>query len=119
MSRGTTRTLDPISEVGGILTRMGLGSLSAQEDIRQLPGRNHNWIVTTDSGRQLFVKKLEGAPQALSARIRQCLAFDQIVSSDETIELSTPRLLGTDTEANVLVYALVDGASTAAELIRQ
>ncbi|MGW0608697.1 class V lanthionine synthetase subunit LxmK [Streptomyces sp. NPDC002640] len=112
-------TLDEYTEVHRLLARTGLGSLSGQEDIKKLPGRNHNWICTTDTGRRVFVKKLEGPAGMSAARIRQCVAFDRMLSSGKSTELLSPRLLASDTEANVLVFDCVEAATTAAQAARE
>ncbi|MFF9351626.1 class V lanthionine synthetase subunit LxmK [Streptomyces sp. NPDC014734] len=119
MTTGTTDILHGQSEVRSLLLRTGLGSLAGRPDIRRLPGRNHNWTVTTDTGERLFIKKLEGPAEASAARIRQCLAFDRMLGQSESAELFSPRLLAVDAEANVLVFACVDEAHTAADLIRE
>lgn len=112
MTDGTTDTLNEYSEVQDLLTRTGFGSLAGQADVRKLPGRNHNWIGTTDAGERVFVKKLEGPAEASAARIRQCVTFDRILRSGAAAELLSPRLLAADTEASVLVFACVDEART-------
>ncbi|WP_052488861.1 class V lanthionine synthetase subunit LxmK [Streptomyces sp. 150FB] len=119
MTDATTDTLDEYSEVQALLTRSGFGSLAGQADVRKLPGRNHNWIGTTDTGERVFVKKLEGPTEASAARIRQCVTFDRILRSGSASELLSPRLLATDAEASVLVFACVDESRTAAEVARE
>ncbi|MDN0194000.1 class V lanthionine synthetase subunit LxmK [Streptomyces sp. S.PNR 29] len=118
MTEGTT-TLDETAAVDDLLIHTGLGSLAGQTDVRKLPGRNQNWIGTTDTGKRVFVKKLEGHPQASAARVRQCLAFDRILRKDTSTALRSPQLLAADPEKGVLVFARVDDARTAAELIRE
>ncbi|MFE1312191.1 class V lanthionine synthetase subunit LxmK [Streptomyces sp. NPDC058755] len=119
MTETIPTTFQTPAEVADLLVRTGLGSLDGQGDIRRLPGRNQNWLATTDSGRRVFVKKLEGPAQASAARIRQCLAFDRTLRSAEPTELLSPQLLAADPESGLLVFAGVERAKTAAELIRE
>ncbi|WP_051857756.1 class V lanthionine synthetase subunit LxmK [Streptomyces cellulosae] len=119
MTDGITKALHESADVEDLLVRAGLGSLAGQADVRALPGRNQNWIGTTDTGKRLFVKKLEGPRQASAARVRQSLAFDRILRNDKSTELRSPQLLAADPDAGVLVFARVEEASTAAELIRE
>ncbi|MGV9252866.1 class V lanthionine synthetase subunit LxmK [Streptomyces sp. NPDC003697] len=116
MTAGATGTLDGYPEVQELLIRTGF-DLAGQTDVRKLPGRNHNWIGTTDTGERIFVKKLEGPAEASAARIRQSVTFDRILRSDASAELLSPRLLVADTEASVLVFTCVDEARTAAQLV--
>ncbi|MGP4001049.1 class V lanthionine synthetase subunit LxmK [Streptomyces sp. 8N706] len=118
MTDANLGTLDEFSEVQSILTRTGLGILAGESDLRQLSGRNRNWICTTDTGMRVFVKKLEGPAAASAARIRQCLVFEKVLAKAEPAELSAPRLLGADPETGVLVFACVDRARTGAEVMR-
>jgi predicted trehalose synthase len=119
MTEGITKTLHETADVEDLLVHMGLGSLAGQPDVRKLPGRNQNWIGTTDTGRRVFVKKLDGSPPSSAARVRQCMAFDRILRNDKSTELRSPQLLAADAEAGVLVFARVDEARTAAELTRE
>ena len=119
MTGTTTDTLDAYAEVHDLLTRAGLGSLAGQEDVRKVPGRNLNWVGTTDTGERVFVKKLEGPAEASAARIRQCVTFDRVLRNGSSSGLLSPRLLAADTEASVLVFARVDDAGTAAEAARE
>ncbi|MGK5447331.1 class V lanthionine synthetase subunit LxmK [Streptomyces radiopugnans] len=119
MSEGSAGILDQSAEVQSILTHTGLGLLSDTVGIKRLPGRNRNWICTTETGTRVFVKKLEGPAKASAARVRQCLSFQQALERAGSVRLSAPRLLGADPEAAVLVFSCVDGARTAVELARE
>ncbi|MEV6419716.1 class V lanthionine synthetase subunit LxmK [Streptomyces sp. NPDC051662] len=119
MTDAPAGTLDQFHEVQGILTHTGVGLLARTTDLRRLPGRNRNWICTTDSGARVFVKKLEGPREASAARVRQCLSFEQSLARADSAELFTPRLLGADPAAAVLVFSCVDEAKTAVELMRE
>lgn len=114
----TAKDLDGSPEVHTLLARLGLGSLASRTDVRNLPGRNTNWIGTTDTGRGVFVKKLDGPSEAATARIRQCLAFDRLLRSGGPSGLFSPLCLGADTETHLLVFEAVPRAKTAAELAR-
>jgi hypothetical protein len=109
---------DELTEVQTILTRTGLGPLAGQADLRRLPGRNRNWICTTDTGTRVFVKKLQGPAAASAARVRQYLAFEKALAKAEPAALSAPRLLGADPEAGVLVFTCLEGGRTGAEVWR-
>lgn len=119
MRDATTGTLDEYTEVHDLLTRTGFGTLAGQPDVRRLPGRNDNWIGTTDTGKRVFVKRLKGPAEASAARIRQSAAFDRILRSGAPAELLSPRLLAADTEASVLVFSCVEEAHTAAQAVRE
>lgn len=119
MTGGPVSTLDQLREVQGILSRTGLGLLAHTTDLRRLPGRNRNWICTTENGTRVFVKKLEGPREASAARVRQCLSFERSLARAGSTALVAPRLLGADPEAAVLVFSCVDETKTAVELMRE
>lgn len=118
MTAATPDRPDELTEVQTILTRPGLGLLAGEVGLRQLPGRNRNWICTTDTGTRVFVKKLQGPAEASAARVRQYLAFGKVLAKAEPAALSAPRLLGADPEAGVLVFTCVGGGRTGAEVWR-
>ncbi|MFF0560638.1 class V lanthionine synthetase subunit LxmK [Streptomyces sp. NPDC020472] len=107
-----------LREVDDFLVRLGLGTLAGQPDRRSLPGRNTNVSGTTDTGRGVFVKKLEGPPDVVATRIRQCLAFEQLLRQSPEPGLSSPRCLGSDPASQLMVFELVEDAVTAVELVK-
>src|SRR5439155_18341160 len=91
------------------------GSFDVDQAVR-LAGRNDNWAVTTSTGRRLFLKGLRGEAVESGQRLRRLLAFEQAVRLSGTPELTAPRCLGWSEDPPVLVYELLDGARTGAEL---
>ncbi|GAB3654544.1 hypothetical protein GCM10027589_13250 [Actinocorallia lasiicapitis] len=103
--------------VGPLLTRLHLGSLSDPEAVSPIPGRNRNWRAVTDAGHQVFIKQLDGPDDQSAVRMRQCLAFDRLITAQAGV-IATPRYLGSDLDAHVLVYEFIDGACSLADLAR-
>ncbi|MGW6578219.1 class V lanthionine synthetase subunit LxmK [Streptomyces globisporus] len=112
-------TDDPsFQEANALLVRLGLGTLAGQPDLRSLPGRNTNLSGTTDTGRRVFVKKLEGPREVAEQRIHQCLSFERLLRQHPEPGLSSPRCLGTDLGSQLMVFELVEDAETAADLVK-
>ncbi|MFZ3470962.1 class V lanthionine synthetase subunit LxmK [Streptomyces sp. 4.24] len=110
---------DPaFQEANAFLVRLGLGTLAGQPDRKSLPGRNTNVSGTTDTGRGVFVKKLEGPKEVVETRIQQCLAFERLLRHDPEPRLSSPRCLGSDLGSQLMVFELVEDSVTAADLVK-
>ncbi|MER6784378.1 class V lanthionine synthetase subunit LxmK [Streptomyces sp. NPDC000658] len=105
-------------EANAFLVRLGLGTLAGQPDRRSLPGRNTNVSGTTDAGRGVFVKRLEGPRKVAETRIQQCLAFEQLLQQYPQPGFSSPRCLGSDIGSQLMVFELVEDAVTAADLVK-
>ncbi|WP_405697831.1 class V lanthionine synthetase subunit LxmK [Streptomyces sp. NBC_01185] len=105
-------------EANAFLVSLGLGTLAGQPDSKSLPGRNTNVSGTTDTGHGVFVKRLEGASEVAETRIQQCLTFERLLRRYPETELSSPRCLGSDLRSQLMVFELVEDATTAADLVK-
>ncbi|MFF1918365.1 class V lanthionine synthetase subunit LxmK [Streptomyces sp. NPDC058239] len=119
MPSHTTPPLSEFPEINAFLARLGLGELTSPDSIRGRKGRNPHWSGVTDSGRKVFVKRLDAPAELSAARIRQSLAFDRLLRSHPHLGLSSPRCLGADVDGRLLVFELVEEARTAAELTNE
>lgn len=106
--------LDRVPEVDAVLARLGLGRLTSAPDLAAFPGRNENWAGTTNLGYRVFVKQLGGFAAGARQRLRRSVAFERLTAG-RMAEL-TPRSLGWDEPARLLVSELIDNAESAADL---
>jgi hypothetical protein len=106
--------LDRVPEVDAVLARLGLGRLTSAPDLAAFPGRNENWAGTTNLGYRVFVKRLGGFPAGARQRLRRSVAFERLTAG-RMAEL-TPRSLGWDEPARLLVSELIDNAESVADL---
>ncbi|MFD5315753.1 class V lanthionine synthetase subunit LxmK [Streptomyces sp. NPDC127098] len=107
--------VDQVPQLNEFLGRLDLGRL-ADHGTSAHPGRNDNWVGTTSAGFAIFVKRLVGEPADVAARMRRSRSFHALVERVGTHELRAPRLLGADEATGLEVFALLDGASSGAEL---
>lgn len=106
--------LDRVPEVDAVLARLGLGRLTSAPDLAAFPGRNENWAGTTDLGCRVFVKRLGGSLAGARQRLRRSVAFERL--ADGRIAEVTPRSLGWDEPARLLVSELIDNAESGTDL---
>jgi hypothetical protein len=103
-----------IPRLNRTLTNLGLGTL-AEDSVTSFAGRNPNWAGTTSTGAQVFVKHISGDAQAATVRLRRTI----IVETEQLATrfgLVTPRCLGWDEQARLIVFELLTPARTGAEL---
>lgn len=101
--------LADVPYVDALLTRLKLGPFDSAT-VTSVSGRNDNWIGTTGSGTQVFVKQLhEGDRPARMTRT-------EAVCTAAGDRLDTPRLLGTDPDHALLVFEYVPDATSGADL---
>ncbi|MFI1254188.1 class V lanthionine synthetase subunit LxmK [Streptomyces netropsis] len=107
--------LDAFPEVDALLNRLGFGAL-LRDSVSAPVGRNHAWSGRTESGRQVFVKRLVGAAPDVRARMRRVLAFEDFVGSVSELAGHVPALLGHDLDAGLVAFEHVE-AKSGAELM--
>ncbi|KAB8197149.1 phosphotransferase [Nonomuraea phyllanthi] len=103
-----------VPEINAFLNSKGLGEL-ADDQITTYVGRNDNWTGRTSNGTAVFVKRLPALEEA-AERVRRSVAFDSAVHAAGQGELRAPRLLAHDVTRNILVFELLDEATTGADL---
>ncbi|MFC7513026.1 hypothetical protein ACFQV4_34725 [Streptomyces thermocarboxydus] len=103
--------------VNALLGQLGVGRLKTEE-VESLFGRNENWAGTTSTGAGVFVKRvsLDGGPEDAALRMARSRSFATLVTGLGSPDLATPELIGYDEESRVLVFRLLEGARTFAEL---
>ncbi|MFF4369450.1 class V lanthionine synthetase subunit LxmK [Streptomyces sp. NPDC001594] len=104
--------LDNVPEVRRAIAGRGLGLLQP-ETVHSFRGRNDNWSGRTTNGAQVFVKKIEG-PEARQ-RFSRTLFFEGLHRTDR-VPVPAPRCLGWDEPSAIVIYELLGGARSAAEL---
>lgn len=104
--------LDSVPEVRRAIAGRGLGVLQP-ETVRSFRGRNDNWSGRTTSGAQVFVKKIQG-PEA-QQRFYRTLLFERLRRTGR-VPVPAPRCLGWDEQSAIVIYELLGGARSAAEL---
>lgn len=106
--------LDSVPEVDALLRRSGLGEF-VRDTVTSPIGRNTSWRGRTTSGRNVFVKRLNGSDRA--HRLERSLAFEQFIAVQPSHTLGTPRLLAYAKGDVLLVHELVVGAETGGDLM--
>ncbi|MBT2446170.1 class IV lanthionine synthetase subunit LxmK [Streptomyces sp. ISL-43] len=101
--------LDGVPEVDSLLARLGVGILD-RATVQANPGRNDNWSGKTADGTDVFVKRINGPDR--EARLERTTAFCAAAGD----RVATPRLLGSDPENGLLVFARLLESRSGAEL---
>lgn len=101
-------------ELNSTLAGLGLGIL-AEDSVTSFVGRNPNWAGTTSTGARVFVKHIGGDPRAATVRLRRTVAVETERFAAR-FGLVTPRCLGWDEQARLIVFELLMPARTGAEL---
>jgi hypothetical protein len=102
-----------LPRLNSTLTGLGLGTLT-EDGVTSFAGRNPNWAGTTSTGARVFVKHIGGDEREATARLRRAVT----VEAERFAGLVTPRCLGWDTAARLIVFELLTPARTGAELAR-
>lgn len=108
-------------ELDEFLTARGLRRCTGPDTSRPQHGRNQNWLVTTDDGREVFVKKVPtGSPQT-RARLEACVLFDDVLGTNPAVAelVRTPRIIAVDTDRGFLVLEAVADARDAAHAVTE
>ncbi|MGW3950384.1 class V lanthionine synthetase subunit LxmK [Streptomyces sp. NPDC004752] len=100
--------------VDRLLLRLGMGRL-LDEGLTAHPGRNDNWAGLTERGQAVFVKRIGGTPAESLRRFHRVLAFERAATA-AAHPIRAPRLLGSDEDARLLVFELVEEARTGSDL---
>ncbi|MFF5204386.1 class V lanthionine synthetase subunit LxmK [Streptosporangium sp. NPDC000396] len=108
--------LSHVPAVEELLHRLNLGGFD-RDSLQGALGRNDIWAGRTESGREVFVKRLIGAPEDAAARLRRTLAHERFVADAPAGVLRGPALLGYDEGAGVVVFDYLKGARSGAELM--
>ncbi|GAA3468588.1 hypothetical protein GCM10018965_031410 [Nonomuraea roseola] len=95
---------------------MNLGGFD-RDSVRGALGRNDIWAGRTESGREVFVKRLIGSPEDTAARLRRTLAHERLVAGAPAGALRGPALLGYDEDARLVVFDYLKDARSGAELM--
>ncbi|MDH6121987.1 class V lanthionine synthetase subunit LxmK [Kitasatospora sp. GAS204B] len=105
-----------VPEVDALLRRLGHGPFD-RDRVRTAPGRNLAWLGPTESGGEVFVKRLVGAPADVAARLARLLAFEAFADRVDAAELRRPRLLGCDEPARLVAFGYLDEPRSGAQLM--
>lgn len=99
-----------------LMESLGLGAPKGRDGVSP-PGRNENYAVTTDSGRHVFLKQLNGSRPDAARRFHRMCDFEQIaVAGGWPDGLSTPVCLGWDEEESTIAFEWLEGARPGHEL---
>ncbi|WP_214102564.1 class V lanthionine synthetase subunit LxmK [Acrocarpospora catenulata] len=105
--------LDQVPEVAEFLTRLRLGTLR-QDAVSGFFGRNDSWAGVTDAGNPVFVKQVSGEADMVRRRVARIRAMGALLDAHTVI--NTPRFLGDDGESGLVAFALLEEASSGADL---
>ncbi|MFQ6397848.1 class V lanthionine synthetase subunit LxmK [Nocardia sp. KC 131] len=108
--------LDRVPAVNALLERIGIGAFDPTS-VSAPVGRNNAWSGRTVEGREVFVKQLIGSARDLDRRMARILAFESFSTRLPEGALLSPALLGSDSEARIVAFDLVEDARTGAELM--
>lgn len=109
--------LDRHPAVDALLVRLGVGPF-IRGSVNAPPGRNDSWAGSTESGRQVIVKRLLGIPEDAESRMDRLLAFERFAERNPQVAQYAPAFLGADREARLMAYEYVeDATSGAAKLV--
>lgn len=108
------RLLEPIApervpELTEALARLGIGALRTEGLARYL-GRNDNWVGSTEDGRRVFVKRLQGEAEESTARFERITAFEDLVSGARLHSWRTPEFLGADAATRIVAFSNIQDA---------
>lgn len=106
--------LDSVPEVDALLRRSGFGEF-VRESITSPIGRNTSWRGRTTSGRDVFVKRLNGGDSA--SRFERSLSFERYLAAQPGHTMRSPTLYASDETTTLLVYDLIVGAETGGDLM--
>lgn len=103
-----------IPRLNDTLTGLGLGTF-AEDSVKSFAGRNPNWAGTTSTGAQVFVKHIGGDARAATIRLHRAITVETEQFATR-FGLVTPRCLGWNARARLIVFELLTPARTGAEL---
>jgi aminoglycoside phosphotransferase (APT) family kinase protein len=100
-----------VPAIDELLTELGVGTLR-RDTIKSVMGRNNNWIGTTETDCDVFIKQLNGPD--CGARLDRSAHIAGV--GEQTMHM--PRLLGVDIDEALIALEFLPDAQTAAELAR-
>jgi aminoglycoside phosphotransferase (APT) family kinase protein len=100
--------------INDFLDRLGFDAV-APAATKRLPGRNDNWLVTTGSGRQVFVKRLVGNRDDVTRRIERIGVADAVISPAVA---TYPRCLGCDQEHALVAFTFLGDVESVRDLAK-
>ncbi|MBZ4320389.1 class V lanthionine synthetase subunit LxmK [Streptomyces huiliensis] len=104
--------LDAYPDVDALLARLELGPF-VRDSVSAPVGRNHAWSGRTESGREVFVKRLVGSVPDVRDRMDRMLTFERFAGGVPELTAHIPELLGHDRAAGLVAFAHVEAASGA------
>ncbi|MBE3008549.1 class IV lanthionine synthetase subunit LxmK [Microbispora sp. NEAU-D428] len=108
--------LDQVPEVENFLRGLGVGDF--QRDSVTAPiGRNDTWAGLTESGRKVFVKRLEGPQDDVAGRMRRMLSFEKFIGLLKGDALRSPAFLGIDFDARLVAFEFIESGVSGAKLM--
>lgn len=108
--------LDSVPEVGRFLRELGVGDFQ-RDSVTAPVGRNDTWAGVTESGRKVFVKRLEGPPEDVAARMRRMLSFERLAGLLRGTPLHSPVLLGSDPATRLVAFEYIESGVSGARLM--
>jgi phosphotransferase family enzyme len=101
-------------QLNNTLSGLGLGTLG-EDSVESFAGRNPNWAGTTSTGARVFVKHISGDARAATGRLRRAITVETERLASR-FGLVTPRCLGWDERARLIVFELLTPARSGAAL---
>ncbi|MGC4808916.1 class V lanthionine synthetase subunit LxmK [Micromonospora sp. DT228] len=115
-SKGMVEPVPPdrVPALAQVMTGLTLGIFD-NADVAGYLGRNDNWAGRTDAGRDVFVKRLNGA--GAEARFDRTTAFERFVGERSFDGWSVPTYLGGDRASRIVAFERITDGVSAAELL--
>ncbi|WP_017585894.1 class V lanthionine synthetase subunit LxmK [Nocardiopsis ganjiahuensis] len=107
--------LEDAPEVNALLERIDFGPF-VEETLTSYLGRNDIWAGSTESGREVFVKRVTGPTADVRSRLRRIAAVDELISGRD--DLPTPKCHAVDTETGLVAFELLEDVVNGAELAK-
>lgn len=108
--------LDTVPEVEQFLRELGLGGFR-RDSVTAPIGRNDTWAGVTESGRKVFVKRIEGPREDVAARMRRLLSFERFAALLQGTPLRSPAFLGSDLPTRLVAFEFVESGVSGARLM--
>ncbi|RDI43479.1 class V lanthionine synthetase subunit LxmK [Nocardia mexicana] len=109
--------MNRVPRLGQLLERIGTGPFEP-DSVTAPVGRNDAWAGKTISGTKVFVKQLVGPERDVQQRMTRILSFEEFSMRKGEAVTPSPRLLGTDADAGLIAFELIDDSRSGSDLMR-
>ncbi|MBQ1009942.1 class IV lanthionine synthetase subunit LxmK [Micromonospora sp. M51] len=108
--------LDSVPEVDEVLVELGVGPF-VRDTVSAPIGRNDAWSGVTESGRDVFVKRLTGQVEDTKNRMRRLLDFEAYAAKANFDNVHWPQFIGSHPDHRIVVFERINDAVNGAALM--